>query len=339
MSGRNAQVARIFRVLTLLEGAPQGLSSGELHDRLLGRGVSVSSRTIYRDLEALERAGIPIHPSEACDEKGALRWKLERTYSVGKSLVLSIRELFALYMARGVLTPLEFTPFYADLLSTFTKMEDILGTKAKGYLEDLQGDMHFEPGPRWGLGMDPDILETVRAGCAEQQLLEVVYKSANSQSITTRTLGPQFLYFAKGSLYLVAEDLGDSKVKVFACPRIQSAMMIDDAYEGARIDPEKFFQDSFGVYQSGEQAEQVEIEFSALFAPYVKERRWHATQRIVSKADGTIVMSLEAAITPELIQWVLGFGPNAKVLGPTKLQKEILKWASETVEQYEGEAA
>jgi predicted DNA-binding transcriptional regulator YafY len=79
MQGRNAQVARIYKILVLLEGAPQGLTALELRERLLDRGSDVSKRTVYRDLEALADAGFPLSEGAENENGEATRWVLHRS--------------------------------------------------------------------------------------------------------------------------------------------------------------------------------------------------------------------------------------------------------------------
>lgn len=332
MKGRNGQVARIYKIISLLEGAPHGLTVGELGDRLEERGYEVGKRTLYRDLEALRLAGFPLEEKGKSDDMG-VRWTLERNARINHYLVLSSRELLALYLARSVLEPLRETPFYEDLAATFHKIEDKIGTQSQKHLNELSQDLHFEPGPRWGLGLNPDVIDTVRAAVTEKHVLSIVYASVNSGTHRQRRVGPQFLYFARGSLYLVAEDLEDQKVKVFGLPRISSAVMTADEYTGGEGDPDQFFNHSFGVYR-GAQPIRVQVLFGPKVSSFVKERRWHASQTVVMKEGGWIEVSLDVSLTPELVQWILGFGSNARVMAPHELIKQVQDEALATARIY-----
>ena len=331
MPGRNSQVARIYCLLDVLEQTTSGLTVAELHAKALERGHEAGKRTIYRDLEALSQAGFPLFPDQA--DENSQRWRLERKTKINQYFVLTARELFALFLARGALTPLQSTPFYEDLKSVFSKLEERLGSRQSDYFNSLGTELKFEPGPQWGLSLNPEILETIRSSCAEGHLLECTYYSSNSKKESVRKLGPHYLYYARGGLYLVAEDMSDQKVKVFALPRFKSAHMLADAYEGTIKTPEDLFDGSLGVFTAGT-TQQVVIEFEPEVAEYVRERRWHPSQRVVSLEGGRVRVTLDVSDTPELHSWVLGFGPSAKIISPISLAEKVAIRAMETVKVY-----
>ena len=335
MAGRNRQVSRIYAILNLLEGSVSGLTAAEITTRVNERGHEAKKRTVYRDLEALQAAGFPLAQDDGGDsDENASRWLLEKTARIGEYLVLTPREIVGLYLARQVLTPLRDTPFFADLEQLFGKIEDKLGTKNRDYLAEVSAEIHFEPGPAWGLGVVPEVIDGVRAACSEGHYLTCQYNSANSQTITERKLGPHYVYFSKGALYLIAEDTKDSKVKVFSLSRMQNVVMLEDAYEGERTDPEKFFGDSIGVFRGASEAENVKLSFSQTISPYIRERTWHHSQTLVMRSGGVAELSLHVTITPELVNWVLGFGPAAMVLAPEHLKEKVKLAAAKVLDHY-----
>lgn len=337
MSGRNATTIRTLMVLGLLEKHPQGMTIDEIHSALEDRGHKVDKRTVYRDRDALTEIGFPIYEEEAHDEHGSKtgkkRLRMDSKARVNEYLVLNTNELFALYFAKGMLKPLENTPFFQDISEIFNKIESKLGKKAIDYISEIASELKFAPTPKWGIGIHPDIVDTLRSAIQERQMLQIEYQSANSAEKRKRKLGPHFLYFHGGSLYLVAEDLAEAKLKTFAVPRISQAEMLNEPYDKVTIEPETHFQGSFGIFK-GEQTESLIIEFSPKISPYVKERGWHKSQHFINKEGGVVQLKLEVAITPELIGWILGFGPDAKVIQPPHLAEQVTQAAQKIVEQY-----
>ncbi len=336
---RNDQVTRIYKVLQILETSRDGMAVKEVHEHLSDH-TKVAERTVRRDLDALIEAGFPIEVKErreAGQSESVRVYQIDRTVAIGKSLVLTPGELLSLYFARGMLQPLEGTCFYADLASFFLKIDSLLTERSREHLNELTKEVSFEPTPRWSLGVNPDIVETIRSAATEGHQLKVVYQGVSKGTpdvAKERLLGPHFLYFSKGSLYLIAEDLGDHKVKTFALPRMQVAEMLTDLYEGERVDPEKYFSGSFGVYRQ-EKIETIELVFRAPIASYVKERRWHSSQRVTALTAGEIRMTLEMGVTPDLVQWVLGYGADVRVSKPETLKRKIKEAAEAVVELYE----
>ena len=89
--GRSDQVSRIYNILLLLEYAPHGLTVRGLCERLNERGHNAGIRTIYRDLNALRKAGFPLN-EKGINADNATRWVLERKTSVTKALPLTNEE-------------------------------------------------------------------------------------------------------------------------------------------------------------------------------------------------------------------------------------------------------
>lgn len=341
MSGRNSQLVRIYKILLMLEGANHhGLTPREIAEKLAAddEDRKVTKRTIYRDLQALSEIGFPLTADESAEPGEGAKWRLERTAKITQHLVLSSRELLSLYLARNSLKPLRDTPLYSDIESVFNKIEEKLGQASREYLEELSSQLYLAPTPKWSMGAEPDLLDTVHSSCAEGHVLHVVYASANSQETRERKLGPHYLYFWKGSVYLVAEDLESNVVKTFAVPRMTNARMSDESYEGVRTNPETYFQNGLGIFR-GEDPVAVQIRFSPTVAPFAKERSWHPSQKCVNKTDGSAELTFDLALTPDLVQWILSFGPHAEVLKPKQLKDEVLAAAQGIVKLYSGKKA
>lgn len=83
---------------------------------------------------------------------------------------------------------------------------------------------------------------------------------------------------------------------------------------------------SFGVFRSTDgQLQTIRIHFTREVARYVKESRWHKSQKLHDHVDGSLIAEFELTDTQEIKRWIMSFGPNAVVLEPNKLVEEIQK--------------
>lgn len=328
---RNDSTLRILEIGRLLEQSTQGLTIKELQAKLAENNMQASVRTIYRDVEAAS-AVYPII-EKAKEDNGGTRYAMEPLAKVTKYLVLNPRELFALYFSRAALQPFEQTPFYDDLSRVFQKIENLIGERGRGYLKELSASFAFDPTPKWGLGIQSDLLDTIRSACEERNEISAIYVSVKDNQPRERRLGPHFLYYAKGGIYLVAEDLDAKQVKTYSLPRFQKAEMLEAAYEVEALDPAEFFASSFGIFAADE-AEEVELEFESLVARFVSERKWHQSQQVVNLEGGRARISFFVALTPEFVSWVLSFGPNVRITTNDRLIQKVVKQASKVREMY-----
>src|SRR3954463_6936289 len=106
---RNAEVIRQWTILREIERAR---ASGTTIDELAGL-CNVTTRTIRRDLQALEEAGFPLFDDRSGDD-GKIRWKVNGQAFKGLAAGLTLSELSALYFSRTLVESLAGTPFRDD---------------------------------------------------------------------------------------------------------------------------------------------------------------------------------------------------------------------------------
>src|SRR2546428_13700849 len=99
-------------------------------ERARGSGVTidelaslctVTTRTIRRDLQALEEAGFPLYDDKTSDD-GKTRWRVNGQVFKGLAAGLTVSELCALYFSRTLVESLSGTPFRAHGESGLDKL-------------------------------------------------------------------------------------------------------------------------------------------------------------------------------------------------------------------------
>lgn len=75
----------------------------------------------------------------------------------------------------------------------------------------------------------------------------------------------------------------------------------------------------------------VVLLFNENTANYIHDRQWSSGQQITITDDIHLLLKMEVRSKPEIISWVLGFGPDVRVLEPSWLKEEILRKSSEVI--------
>ena len=98
----STQMIRQWRLLQLLSDSKYGYTLRELSDEM-----SVSEKTVRRDISVLQSSGLDVVESVA--DYGLKRWRVE---GFENSLKFTVTELLSVLMARQFLEPLAGTPFW-----------------------------------------------------------------------------------------------------------------------------------------------------------------------------------------------------------------------------------
>jgi predicted DNA-binding transcriptional regulator YafY len=295
--------------------------------------LGVKERTIRRDLAALQEAGFPLYPHET--DAGPYHWRLLTPLGKLNDSAFSLAELCAFYANRERLAAAGASPIDADLESAMRKVAKALNPRMKRYLDDLGRVLECKPEPEpraKGDKAHAAFVETLAQAAVEHRRVEMDYHSFHSRKVKKYVIEPHRLTFTNGGLYLYAFVPAYSQMRTFALQRVRKLKPLEERFTPGEV-PEQPYGNSMGPY-SGGRAELVEIEFLSSVAPYIEERVWHASQQIVRRDDGAVVLSLQIAVDPALRCWVLGFGHQARVLKPTGLARDILEELEEAREQY-----
>jgi predicted DNA-binding transcriptional regulator YafY len=315
--GRSAEMIRQWEILRTLESARLGKTIQELAD---DRGVT--TRTIRRDLSALEQAGFPLESTEGA---GAHRWKLTRPVTPDLHQTFTFAELSALYFSRTLIECLAGTPFHGDLKNAFDKLQGALSPKMRQFFDRLPAVIGAKTEPNVKL-RDKEtqaLVARLLQATFDQRRVKMSYHSFKSRKVKEYIVEPYRLVYAQGGLYLIASVPKYQQQRTFAVERIKKLTPLDERFIAPEGAAEHVFSNSLGV-NVGEPT-LIEIEFSPVIAPYLGERCWHKSQKIRSRADGSIVMTLEVCDDQALRSWVMGFGSGARVLAPEKLARSLFE--------------
>jgi predicted DNA-binding transcriptional regulator YafY len=314
---RNAEVIRQWQILREIEGRRTGVTIHELATQ-----VRVSTRTIRRDLQALQEAGFAIY--DEGEENETKRWRLNAQPFRALEDGLSVSDVAALYLSRSVVEALSGWPLADELRSAFEKLERSLNPRMREFLSTLPHVVSAKAGPRAQREGPIKLVDTTRKlfdAARDRRVLDMRYFSATSNRAKTYIVHPYRLALAQGGVYLVAWVPQYDAFRTFAAERIERVSVQEETFRKTRDLPADVFGGSMGVFWAP--AEAIELEFEARVAPFIRGRMWHESQHIDDLPDGRVRVRLDVSNDWALRSWVLGFGAAVRVVKPAALADAI----------------
>jgi proteasome accessory factor B len=312
---RNQEVIRQWKVLHALESSRHGAAIDEL-----ARELDVTTRTIRRDLAALQEAGFALYDEK--DDDGKTRWRLDGQVLKGLESGFTLAELCAMYLSRHLLESVVGTPFRRDLTNAFGRLEKMLSPRMRQFLDRLPSVLAAKPGPRArGRDSSADLVGRLLEATLHFRAATMRYHSVSSGRTKDYLVHPYRLAFAQGGLYVLAYVPDYEDVRTFAVDRIASVSLEKQTFTPKVPIGDDVFANSLGVNTGP--AERVEVEFDRRVAPYVRARVWHASQQLRDEPDGRLLLTMDVCHDWALRSWILGWGPFARVVSPARLASAI----------------
>ncbi|WP_339674692.1 WYL domain-containing protein, partial [uncultured Gimesia sp.] len=80
---------------------------------------------------------------------------------------------------------------------------------------------------------------------------------------------------------------------------------------------------SFGIFAEERAPQTIRIRFSPPVVRILQEKKFHSSQRLSYKNDGSVIAEYQLTGFEEIRSWLLSFGRHARVLEPTDLVEMI----------------
>lgn len=193
----SSPLIRQWILLRILSARHYGATVKELVEEL-----SVSEKTIRRDLETFQTAGFPLE--ETVEDFGRKKWKLE-TGTNPPGMCLLWDEAAALYMGQRFLEPLAGTPFWEAAQRAFKKIRATLGDGSIKYMEKFASLFHKTMVGISDYSKKAEIVDQLMVGIEDAKAVFIAYQSLRATEPVTYDVYPYGLAYHRGSLYLVGK--------------------------------------------------------------------------------------------------------------------------------------
>lgn len=305
----------------------QEISSGSFpNTRSLAEEFEVSRKSISRDIDFMrDRLNLPIAYH---DRKYGYYYTSEVTNF--PALQISEGELFALLVAEKAMQQYKGTPFEKPLLKTLQKLASGLPDTVSMNLDHWNESISFKTSAEPIINLD--VIDALSKATAARNSVAFEYKKPGASQIEKRRVDPYHLANIDGEWFLFGYCHLRLDVRTFSPIRIKNLTISKERFPKPDFDVQKRLSSSFGVI-TGDKEFSVVCRFSDKVADFIREKKWHSSQRLKSLPGGGVEISLRVSNLIEVRSWILSWGGEAEVIKPNELRQSILDSAKQIVDR------
>lgn len=301
----NMQIDRLFQMVYLL------LSREKMTAKELAERFEVSERTIYRDVDTLSGAGIPIFATKG--KGGGIG--LMPDFVLNKSVLSEQEQNEILFSLQGLSAT---NGIQSD--AVLKKLGSLFQKEERNWI-----DVDFS---QWGSGEEERLkFQTLKDGILKQKTVAFTYYSAYGER-SERTVEPSKLRFKNNSWYLQGYCLQKQAFRTFKIARMQHVCLTDRScevrtYSDIPLDP--YCVDTRTMVH-------IKLWFSSQ-AAYRLYDNFDQSQ-IVRNEDGSFLVDVWYPEDGWVYGFLLSFGEDVRVISPIHIQNILKEKAKKILEQY-----
>lgn len=313
------RASRLVSLLLLLQ------TRGRMSAPELAEELEVSVRTIYRDVEALSAAGVPVY-AETGRGGGVQLIQGYRTRLTG----LSAREAEALLLG-GTPGPVGelglgtvFAAAQAKLLAAMPKeVADRAFVVRQRFHLDAAG--WFRTAARVPAHLGP-----VATAVWEGRRLEITYRPFDAEEDAQRTLDPLGLVLKAGVWYLVAAR--DGETRTYRVSRMRSARVLgEEASRPEGFELARYWEDAVARFEVGAPTAVVTMRASERALGALRRRGFEAVEAEEGRATTVSFDDFDTALRE-----LLPLGGEVEVVGPAEMRDRLSRTGRELAAVYGG---
>lgn len=301
----------------------------------LTREFEVTRQTVLADIRYMrDQMDLPVEWSQ--EDNGYFYGREVHDFPIGE---IAAGDLAAIFLARHTLADIQSSLLGERVRGVLGSVLDTLKDKLRFSWTEL--DHAFSVKATAPKLSEVTMFEKVGAALLEHRVLSFRYRKAGSASLENRRLEPYHLTQVEGCWYVLGRDPDRDGLRTFALQRMESPRLLTGRFKVAReFDVEEVLGRAFGVWNTAtSRAEhEVVVELTGYAARMAAERRWHASQReewLKGKTE-RVRVRFRVSRFEDVTRWVLGWGSQAKVLGPPELVEKIAAETMAMAKAYRG---
>jgi predicted DNA-binding transcriptional regulator YafY len=284
-------------------------------------GKKFSERTLQMDLKTMkedEALGYlaPIKFSKI--EKGYLY--TDPNYSIA-SVPLNDNDVQAIEFAASVLQQYKNVGLFEQFDDAVDKIFNAISIRNIFQENDPRQVIQLEKATYVkGSELIPELLSAVK----EMSVISFSYTKFSSEEAKQHKVHPYLLKEYRNRWYLIGMLDKNDRITTFGLDRISDLQLCTDKFRfNHDFDPDIYFKHAYGITTFSGQPEEVQLSFTPRVGQYVLTQPLHETQQLIKETESDICISMQVGITIELINDILSYGADIKVLKPESLASQL----------------
>lgn len=297
------------------------LKNGTVTARELAEQFEVSMRTIYRDVEQLSMAGIPVYARKG--KNGGI--SLTERFVLDKMVISESEQ-------RRILAAL------ASLRETGAQEEEEILQKLGAFFKADVPDWVAIDFSDWS-GRRQELYEQIRQAILERRILEFDYYGQYGE-MTHRTVEPVQLLFKEYTWYVRAYCRKRQAMRLFKVLRMKRVQLLEEGFEGDRgigTEPENCIICQRQKLSADEQKAAIKVEQVVFWIDKKEAYRIYdrfEEEEITLLPGGDFQIALRCPLDDWVYGMILSFGPSARVISPDYVREKMMEKILEMQKNY-----
>jgi len=313
------RIDRLSAILIHLQ-SKKIVTAGEIAERF-----DISKRTVYRDIRALEEAGIPI------GSEIGVGYFIVDSYHL-PPVGFSKEEASALLIANKLTEKLTDKTLQENLNSALYKIRSILNNTEKEFIENI--DQHievFSSSPIQKSNIPEKIMDTILKGIDKKKALEITYKSISKAESTCRIVEPVGICHYSFNWHLIAFCKLRNDYRDFRIDRIERISLSNDDFIK---DNKPSIRDYFNSITSNSEVFLVRLSFNKSILSEINQAKYYFGFIEEKDLGDKIEMSFLSNSEDYIGKWILTLFNDVKIIEPESLRLAVSNFVKKLQEKY-----
>jgi len=286
---------------------------------------SISLRTVYRDIRALEEAGVPV-----IGEAGT-GYRLMEGYKL-PPVMFNQDEASALLTAAKLVQSKTDAGISKHYTSALDKIKAVLRLSEKDHIEEIEEHIAVMAHPAVAHQPQEELhLQPLLKAIGNSSLIEINYTSIEKNETTHRKVEPVGIYYLGSHWYLIAFCQLRNDYRNFRTDKIDRLVITEETISKTHPPLQSFI----AQMSAERQVQQVVIDVKMDIVKYLGEQKYYNGFVKEEKAGEYLRMHFLSGSLMGFARWFMLFGDHAKIVEPAQLNEMVAEIAENILKKIE----